>query len=112
MPFGRVDAGKAEGGLAVVEKLTGTRAQTCPWWSFHDLLVIDTLEVYPFFESGQLDFVCGDDPPAVLVEAVGVYYTALARSRDALQREKDDGRSSSAQHSAAVREMGSLYRGR
>jgi hypothetical protein len=107
-----VNAEKVEGSLSVVEKLTGTRAMTCPWWSFHDAIVIDTLEVYPFFESGQLEFVCGNDPPAVLVEAVGVYHTAFARARDVQQREKDDSRVNSAQHSAAVREMGSLYRGR
>ena len=106
-----MNAEKAEGSLAIVEKLTGTRAETCPWWSFHEPIVIDTLDAYPFFESGQLSFKLGDDPPAVMVEAIGVYHSALARVRDVQMREKDQARTQQSQHDEVVRRMTGGRRG-
>jgi hypothetical protein len=92
-----------------VERLTGTRATTCPWFAFSDPLVAATLHAYPFFESGQLDFVFGGSPPAVMVEAIECYHTALARVRDVQDREKQAARESDAAHAKAVKEMGSIY---
>jgi|GEM_PF-4169646 len=95
--------------MRIVEKLTGTRAETCPWFAFHDPLVADVLNVYPFFESGQLAFAAGRNPPALLVEAVREYHAAMGRAADALKREKDGQREHDAGHAAAVRQMGALY---
>lgn len=95
--------------MGVVESLTGTRAVTCPWAAFHNPLVIATLRAYPFFESGQLEFATGGDAPAVLVEALECYHTALARVGDAQRREREREREQNAKHSTAVREMGSIY---
>lgn len=97
--------------MQIVETLTGTRAETCPWWSFHDPLVADVITCHPFFESGQLEFIAGRNPPAVLVSAIALYQSALARVASYQRREKESQRGHDAQHAAAVRQMGSLYRG-
>ena len=95
--------------MGVVEKLSGCRATTCPWSAFFDPLVIAVLAAYPYYESGQLAFALGNDPPAVMVEAIECYHTALARVRDAQEVERKAEKENNAAHSAAVREMGSIY---
>lgn len=37
------------------------------------------LDAYRWFESGQLELFLGSDPPAVLVECIGIYHGALNR---------------------------------
>jgi len=100
---------KVEGSLQVVEKFSGTRAMTCPWAAFAHPVVIAVLAVDPYYETGQLAFALGNDPPAVMVEAVECYRTALARGRSVQDREKQTTRESDAQHAKAVKEMGSIY---
>lgn len=95
--------------MAVVEKYSGTRATTCPWAAFGNVVVIATLAAYPYFESGQLAFALGNDPPAVMVEAIECYHTALARVRDVQETERKAERENNAAHAAAVREMGTIY---
>lgn len=100
-----MNAEKAEGSLAIVETMTGTRADTCPWWSFRDPLVADVLHCYAFFESGQLAFAAGRNPPAILVAAIECYHAAVGRARDYLRREREANRDHDARHAQAVREM-------
>ena len=60
-----------------VERLTGERPRMCPWRAFYEPLVIETMHAYRWFESGQLAIMLGADPPALLVEAIGIYHGAL-----------------------------------
>lgn len=94
-----------DGSMATVERLTGTRPITCSWWSFRDLLTIDVLNVYPLFESGQLAFAAGNDPPAVLVDAVTVYHLALSRAGDVIRADREAERDAERRHAEAVASM-------
>lgn len=67
----------------VIERVTGTAPRTCPWRSFYDPLVIEVMNTIPQLEKG-IGLV--DDPPAILVEAIGVYQLALNATRNEEQR--------------------------
>lgn len=87
----------------MVESFTGTRSATCPWSVFRDdENVIATLKAYPFFESGQLDFALGDDPPNILVESLEVYHTALNRTRSKQDERRAREREHAQRHAEAV----------
>jgi hypothetical protein len=87
----------------MVETFTGTRAQTCPWFAFHDPLVVATLNAYSFYESGQLVFALGEDPPHIMIEAIECYHSALARVRAKQDDDKAKQRQHDAAHAAGVR---------
>lgn len=59
----------------------GQRPVTCPYWAFLDRTVREVLDAYGWFESGQVGLFAGDDPPNILVEAIGIYHRALNRIR-------------------------------
>jgi hypothetical protein len=87
-----------EGFWKAVEAYTGDRPDTCPWHSFRDPLVIDVVNGYSYFESGQLREYWGDDPPYILSEAMRHYHTTMERVRskqmelEQKKREKASGR--------------------
>jgi len=61
----------------VIKAATGVEPSTCPWRALYDPLVIEVIQAYRWFESGQLALFIGEDPPAVLVEAIGIYHSAV-----------------------------------
>lgn len=68
---------------AAIEQITGHVPTGCPWRAYDDPVVIEAMESYAWFESGQLEMAIGADPPAVLVEAIRIYHSALASVRAA-----------------------------
>jgi hypothetical protein len=71
----------AVAGLDLVERVTGVRPLECPWRGFYDADVAAVQDAHGYRESGQLREFWGDDPPAWLVEAEGIYHRALERTR-------------------------------
>jgi hypothetical protein len=61
-----------------IERITGHRPVSCPWRAYYDPLVREVMALSWSVESGNLGAALGDDPPAVLVDALGVYRSALA----------------------------------
>lgn len=61
---------------AHVEKLTGSKPPTCPWRVFYDPLVSDVIDVVNAAELGISNAILGEDPPWILLEAVGVFQRA------------------------------------
>lgn len=83
--------------FASIRNWTGERPITCPWRAFYDPLVRDVLSIYPFFSSGQLAIILGNDPPLYLIEAVSYYHDKLERIRikqieEEIKKRKKDGR--------------------
>lgn len=75
----------------MIERVTGFRPAECPWRAFEDPIVSEVLDAYRWFESGQLAIQLGNDPPAILVEAIGVYHGALNRVWSHDRRNKSSG---------------------
>jgi hypothetical protein len=71
----------AVAGLDLIERVTGVRPAECPWRGFYDGDVAEAQCAHGYRESGQLREYWGDDPPAWLVEAEGIYHRALERTR-------------------------------
>lgn len=71
--------------MGAIERITGHKPSTCPWRAFYDPLVREVLEVFWSIEGGNLGGVIGEDPPGILVDAIGVFKRAL----DATQAEDD-----------------------
>lgn len=61
-----------------IERITGHRPVSCPWRAYYDPLVREVMSVSWAAEAGNLAAALGEDPPAVLVDALGVYRSALA----------------------------------
>lgn len=59
--------------------MTGDRPPTCPWWSFQDPLVGETLRAHRLYRRQALEAAYGNDVPAVLLSAIDAYDTALVR---------------------------------
>ena len=83
---GEKGAGRLEGELVPIEKLTGHRPPTCPWHALYDLEVSAVLDAHDFFERGQVGEWWGDDPPLWLVRAVRAYDHFLAVCREDARR--------------------------
>lgn len=66
-----------EGFKNVIEDYTGSRPLSCPWFAFQNLFVQDVVHVRPLLESGQAHLMLGDDPPALLVDAIAEYEATL-----------------------------------
>jgi len=76
--------------LDIVEHVTGDRPHTCPWWSYKDPDVVEVLNAYDWFESGQCAEHWGPDPEWWLVEGVRHYHRVLGRVRaDAMRLERE-----------------------
>lgn len=72
-----------------MEKLTGHRPPTCPWRAFSHPLVREVLKIAGLAEklgAGAIE----DDTPAVVIDALHVYWSAVAavRNHDAEERRK------------------------
>ena len=65
--------------LETIESVAGDRPETCPWLAFSDPFVLEILEAYAFFESGQLSLYWGADPANLLVEGIRHYHGAVRR---------------------------------
>ena len=68
-----------DGFRKAIKSYSGESPDTCPWHAFSDKLVIDILNGYAFYESGQLSEYWGNDPPYIMVEAMREYHMALER---------------------------------
>lgn len=66
-----------EGTKDVIEDYTGSRPVSCPWFAFNDPIVSDAVRLRPLLESGQYHLVLGDHPPAILIDAIVEYESAL-----------------------------------
>jgi hypothetical protein len=64
-----------------VENWTGDRPLSCPWRAFYDPFVKDILTLYPFYLSGQLSLVIGQDPPLYLLQGLAYYHTKIETIR-------------------------------
>jgi hypothetical protein len=65
----------------VIQQITGIAATTCPWRAYYDPLVRDVVAVWWSTDKGNLGAVLGDDPPAVLVDALGVFGRSLSATQ-------------------------------
>lgn len=63
--------------LDVIGRVTGSRPRTCPWRAYYHPLVREVMQLAWSIEKGNLAPVLGDDPPALLVDALGHYEMAL-----------------------------------
>lgn len=71
----------AEATRELGEKVTGIRLETCAWRGFSEPQVIQVLDAYQWFKSGQLREHWGDDPPYWIVKAVAHYHKALENAK-------------------------------
>ncbi len=86
--------------LEVIQRVTGERPPTCPWRALYDPLVSEVLQTLSWaFESGNLTAVLPPDPPAILLEALGVYRRAL----EATENENEKLRKKKAEDEARIR---------
>lgn len=67
--------------LDAIERITGYRPTTCPWRAYYDELVREVMEIAWSIEGGNLAAVITENTPAILVEALGVYRSALLATR-------------------------------
>lgn len=51
---GRIDAKRTDGILDTVKAWTGDRPMACPWDAFRDPFVSRVIDVWPFYDKGQL----------------------------------------------------------
>lgn len=64
-----------------IEALTGHRPDSCPWRSVYDPLVAEVVRVAQLADKGLALAELGDDPPAILLDAMSVYYRAFNATR-------------------------------
>lgn len=72
--------------LDVIKRVTGHAPPACPWRVMYDPLVREVLALMPMVDSGNLAAVVGQDAPAKVLEAIGVYQRALASTRSEDER--------------------------
>ena len=70
-----------KGMLGAVEHTMGVRPPSCAWRAFAEEEVGEVMRAYDFFESGQLAFYAGEDPPWRLIEGIQHYHSALTVAR-------------------------------
>ncbi len=70
------------GALGHIEEVTGRRPPTCPWRAFYDPLVRRVIDIMLLSTVGGSMAELGDDPPAILLDALKVYVS----SRQATER--------------------------
>lgn len=82
--------------LDAIENVTGSRPATCPWRAFNHPLVREVIALAPAFDPPNLAAVMEPDPPAILVDAILWYRSALAstlsddsrKRREKVERER------------------------
>lgn len=67
--------------LDVVQKVTGTRPETCPWRALYDPLVAQVLTLHASWDDGNLAVFLGDDDPAIVHDALMAYRLAVVATR-------------------------------
>jgi hypothetical protein len=67
-----------DGIRSTILQMTGAFVPGCPWHAFKHPIVRDVMQVLPFVESGNLEFVC-PEPSHRLVEAVALWTTMYNR---------------------------------
>ncbi len=67
---------------ATIEKLTGYRPPTCPWRAMYDPLVGPVIRAARMADRGLGHLATDQDPPAILVDALGVYLDARENVRN------------------------------
>lgn len=74
-----------------IEAVVGTPPVTCPWRVFYYPLVSEVIDLATLAESHLAQHALGDDPPAILLDALAVYLRARAavRSHDLEEAEKE-----------------------
>lgn len=80
-----------EAQFSTIERITGYAPPTCPWRATYDPLVKEVLELWGAVEDGYLDTALGDDPPAILIDALSCFrraYQATKTNDDKLRMEK------------------------
>ncbi len=84
------DIKREKGGLRkhldVMQRITGHAPPTCPWRAMYNSLVREVIEALDHEENGNLAVAIGIDPPAVLVDGIGVFKRALSAVRAEDQR--------------------------
>lgn len=65
-----------------IEQLTGYRPPTCPWRAMYDPLVAPVIRAARFGDRGLGHLATDEDPPAVLIDALGVYLSAREATRN------------------------------
>ena len=75
------DRGETDGGmrghLKVMRTITGHAPDTCPWRVMYAPLVREVIAAMEYEENGNLSVGIGQDPPALLVDAVAEYKRSL-----------------------------------
>lgn len=59
-----------------IEQLTGHRPDSCPWRAFYDPFVAKVVHVAVLAEKGLGASELGDDPPAIILDALPLYFRA------------------------------------
>lgn len=68
-----------------IEKLTGYRPPTCPWQAMYDPLVRPVIDAARLAGKNLGAWALDEDPPGILVDALGVYL----RAREATKNHDD-----------------------
>ena len=61
-----------------MERITGHRPVSCPWRAYYDPLVREVMALSWAVDDGNLAAATGDDPPAILLDAVGMYRQSMS----------------------------------
>lgn len=62
-----------EGANGAIESITGVRPAGCPWRAFYDPLVGEVMQIATLAERGIAMAALGNDPPAILIDALALY---------------------------------------
>lgn len=81
-----------------MEAVTSHRPVKCPWRAYYDPIVREVIAVSWSVEGGNLGAVLGADPPAILVDAIGVYRTALESTLHDERKKRDQIREAQRRH--------------
>jgi len=65
-----------------IEELTGHRIDTCPWRALYHPLVGEAIRIASLADHNLAVAELGDDPPAILLDALSVYLTSRKAVRN------------------------------
>lgn len=71
-----------------VEKVTGHRPLTCPWRAMYDPLVAHTMRLAGAAQRDYATAHLGADPPAVLLDALDVFFAARGAGERHIEKQK------------------------
>lgn len=64
-----------------IREITGHAPETCPWRVFYDPIVARVVGIATLAEEGLGAPALGDDPPAILLDGLRVYFTSRNATR-------------------------------